>query len=100
VLGIAYKPGVSDDRESPAYPIMDLLRAKGALVEYYDPHILRILPGHNSWTGHQSIAWSAHELATFDAAVVCTPHHGVKYEELADNVPLVIDACHVVRTDR
>jgi UDP-N-acetyl-D-glucosamine dehydrogenase len=100
VLGIAYKPGVSDDRESPAYPIMDLLRAKGAVVEYYDPHILRILPGHNSWTGHQSIAWSAHELATFDAAVVCTPHHGVKYEELAEIVPLIVDACHVVPTNR
>ena len=100
VLGIAYKPGVSDDRESPAYPIMDLLRAKGAVVEYYDPHIPRIVPGHNSWSGHQSIAWSAHELATFDAAVVCTPHPGVKYAELADNVPLIIDACHVVPADR
>ena len=100
VLGLAYKPGVSDDRESPAYPIMDLLRAKGAVVEYYDPHVLRILPGHNNWSGHQSIAWSAHELATFDAAVVCTPHHEVKYEELAGIVPLIVDACHVVPTNR
>jgi len=33
VLGVAYKPGISDDRESPAYDIMDLLSAKGAEVE-------------------------------------------------------------------
>jgi len=39
-------------------------------------------------------------LKTFDAAVVCTPHRGVKYDELADHVPLVVDTCHVVPKDR
>ena len=100
VLGVAYKPGISDDRESPSYQIMDLLRTKGAEVEYYDPYILRIGPGHDHWSGRKSIAWSDHELKTFDAAVVCTPHRGVRYDELADFVPLVVDACHVVPRNR
>jgi UDP-N-acetyl-D-glucosamine dehydrogenase len=100
VLGVAYKPGVSDDRESPSYDIMDLLSAKGAEVEYYDPHVPRIAPGHNHWSGRHSIPWSDHELKAFDAAVVCTPHRGVKYNELADHVPVVVDTCHIVPRDR
>ena len=34
-----------------------------------------------------------------DAAIVCTPHRQVKYRELADCVPLIIDTCHVVPRD-
>lgn len=100
VLGVAYKPGVSDDRESPSYAVMDLLRGKGAEVEYYDPYVLRIAPGHNHWAGHHSIAWSDHELRSYDAAIVCTAHRGVDYAELADAVPLIVDACHVVPKER
>jgi UDP-N-acetyl-D-glucosamine dehydrogenase len=100
VLGVAYKPGISDDRESPSYEIMDLLRAKGAEVEYHDPHVPRIGPGHNHWSDRHSIPWSDHELKTFDAAIVCTAHRGVKYEELADHVPLIVDTCHVVPRHR
>jgi UDP-N-acetyl-D-glucosamine dehydrogenase len=100
VLGVAYKPGVSDDRESPSYQIMALLRGKGAEVEYYDPYVLRIGPGHDHWSGHHCISWSDHELKTFDAAVICTAHRGVKYDELADHVPVIVDACHVVPRDR
>jgi UDP-N-acetyl-D-glucosamine dehydrogenase len=99
VLGVAYKPGISDDRESPSYEIMDLLSAKGAEVEYYDPHVMRIGPGRNHWSGKHSIPWSDHELKTFDAAVVCTPHRGVKYRELADCIPLIVDTCRVVPRD-
>lgn len=100
VLGLAYKPDVADDRESPSYTVMDLLRAKGAEVEYYDPHILRIGAGHDHWSERHGISWSDHELETFDAAVVCTAHHEVDYGELADRIPLVVDACHVVPKDR
>lgn len=100
VLGVAYKPGVSDDRESPAYDIMDLLRSKGAAVEYHDPHVACIGPGHDEWSGSRSIPWSREALAGFDAAVVCTAHRGVDYDELAEVLPLVVDACHVVPRDR
>ena len=39
VLGVAYKKDVSDIRESPAIDIIHLLRGKGALVSYHDPHV-------------------------------------------------------------
>ncbi len=100
VLGVAYKAGIADDRESPSYLVMDLLRGKGAEVAYYDPHVLRIGPGHDHWSGHHSIAWSEHDLRTYDAAIVCTAHPNVDYGQLADCVPLVVDTCHVVPKDR
>src|SRR5690606_31905168 len=41
VLGVAYKKDISDMRESPALDIIALLKAKGATVEYHDPHVAR-----------------------------------------------------------
>lgn len=100
VVGVAYKPGVSDDRGAPAYMIMDLLLKKGAQVVYHDPQIPRIPPGHGRWSGHHSMLWSGSELSGCDAAVVCTPHQEVDYKSLADHVPLIVDACNVVPKDR
>jgi len=39
LVGLAYKPNVDDERESPTWKIMELLRARGAEIAYYDPHI-------------------------------------------------------------
>lgn len=102
VLGVAYKPNVSDDRESPSYAVMDLLQDQGAEVDYYDPMIPDVAAhgSHFRWVGRQSIAWDREKLCHYDAAVVCTAHRGVDYGELADCVPLVVDTCRVVPKDR
>lgn len=39
VLGLAYKPNVADDRESPSYKVIEILKSKGIRVKTYDPHI-------------------------------------------------------------
>ena len=39
ILGLAYKPNVDDERESPSYVLMDLLSERGAGVEYHDPYV-------------------------------------------------------------
>src|SRR6516165_1788456 len=44
VIGLAYKPNVDDERESPSYRIMELLKRRGAEVAYYDPHVPLIRP--------------------------------------------------------
>jgi len=100
VLGLAYKPGISDDRESPAYHIMDLLAQKGAEVEYFDEHVPKIPPGHEHWSGRSTLLWSEHALADFAAAIVCTAHPRARYDQLADHVPLVVDACNIVPKNR
>ncbi|MEY3481547.1 MAG: UDP-N-acetyl-D-glucosamine 6-dehydrogenase [Verrucomicrobiota bacterium] len=100
MLGLAYKPGISDDRESPAYAMMELLGQKGAAVEYHDEHVPKIPRGHGLWSGRTSTALGDGTLSTFDAAVVCTAHPDVDYGQVANLVPLVVDACHVVPKDR
>ncbi len=39
LLGVTYKPDIADQRESPAKPIAQELRDKGAEVEFHDPHV-------------------------------------------------------------
>jgi UDP-N-acetyl-D-glucosamine dehydrogenase len=59
VLGLAYKPDVDDDRESPSYTLLDLLRVRGALLAYYDPHVPVIRPSreHSPWAGTGAVPW-------------------------------------------
>lgn len=93
VLGLAYKPDVDDDRESPSYVLMDLLRAGGADVAYYDPHVPTIKPTrrHAHWAGTRSISWDRETVAGFDLALIATKHARVNYHELAAWVPLIVD---------
>jgi len=97
IVGVAYKPDIPDDRESPSYEIMNILHGKGAEIDYYDPFIPVIEPHAGPpWSGRHSIVWNPQTLARYTAAVVCTPHHGVDYAALAEQIPLIVDACNVV----
>lgn len=93
VLGLAYKPNVDDERESPSYRIMELLKQRGAEVAYHDPYVLVIRPtrDHPHWAGTRSVAWERATVAGFDAAVIATAHACVNYQELADWVQSIVD---------
>jgi len=71
VLDLAYKPNVDDDRESPSYVLMDLLKARGAEVAYYDPYVpvIRMTREHPHWAGTHSAAWNRETLERFDAGL-------------------------------
>lgn len=93
LVGVAYKKNVDDTRESPAFRIWDLLAARGAIVEYYDPYV-PILPTtrqHPHLAGRQSIDWTAAALSQFDAAIICTDHDGVEYATLANSDIIIAD---------
>lgn len=93
VLGLAYKANVDDDRESPSYHLMDLLRQQGAEVAYYDPHVPVIRPTreHAHWAGTESITWNRDNVGSFDAVLISTAHKAVNYQELADWAQCVVD---------
>ncbi len=93
ILGIAYKPNVDDDRESPSYVLMDLLKDLGAEISYYDPHVPKIRPSRNHahWAGLRSIEWTQASLARFDLALIATNHEAVNYEELAKWSACIVD---------
>jgi UDP-N-acetyl-D-glucosamine dehydrogenase len=94
LLGLAYKPDVDDMRESPTFVLMDLLKARGAEVAYYDPHVPAIRPTreHSHWTGVASVPWDQKTISGFDAVVICTAHKAVDYSELAGWAPCIVDS--------
>jgi len=93
ILGIAYKPNVDDERESPSYLLMSLLADRGAEVEYYDPYVPVIKPTreHARWTGKKSIKWNRASVRSFDLVLIATNHSSVDYRELADWADCVVD---------
>jgi UDP-N-acetyl-D-glucosamine dehydrogenase len=93
ILGLAYKPDVDDDRESPGYRLLDLLKKRGAEVAYHDPYIPVIRPSraHSHWAGVKSAAWNRRVIGSFDAVIICTAHKSVNYRQLADWSPCIVD---------
>jgi len=94
ILGIAYKANVDDDRESPSYVLMDLLKKRGVTVSYYDPYIPIIRPSreHSHWAGTQSVSWTRDVVSGFDVVLISTQHEAVNYSELAEWADCIVDA--------
>lgn len=93
VVGLAYKPNVDDERESPSYTLLERLKERGAEAAYYDPYVPVIRPTreHAHWAGIRSVDWNRKTLESFDAAIVATNHQAVNYQELADWSPCIVD---------
>jgi UDP-N-acetyl-D-glucosamine dehydrogenase len=93
ILGLAYKPDVSDDRESPSYHLMDRLAERGAEVAYHDPHVPVIRPTreHSAWAGTRSLPWDRETISGFDVVVIATRHAAVDYRELAEWAQCIVD---------
>jgi UDP-N-acetyl-D-glucosamine dehydrogenase len=98
ILGLAYKPNVDDERESPSYVLMDLLEKRGATVAYHDPYVPMIRPtrAHGHRAGLKSEAWNRETIHAFDAVLIATDHKSVNYRELADWAPCIVDARNVM----
>jgi UDP-N-acetyl-D-glucosamine dehydrogenase len=93
IVGLAYKPNVDDDRESPSYVLMDLLGERGADVSYYDPYVA-VIPKtreHPHWAGTRSLGWNRETVGSFDAVIIATNHQAVNYQELADWSQCIVD---------
>src|SRR5688572_5986882 len=93
LVGLSYKANVDDDRESPTYVLMDLLKARGAEIAYYDPFVPVIRPTreHGHWAGTKSITWDRDNVSSYDAVLISTAHKAVNYQELADWAQCIVD---------
>src|SRR5688572_30524009 len=99
LLGLSYKANVDDDRESPTYVLMDLLKERGAEISYYDPFVPVVRPTreHPHWAGTKSIAWDKNLISSFDAVLIATAHDAVNYKELGAWAKTVVDTRNVMR---
>jgi len=93
ILGVAYKRGIDDVRESPALDIIHLLQRRGATVTFSDPYVpsIRI-------EGQTMLATdAARAIAESDCAVVITDHQGIDYAGIVDQARMVIDTRNALR---
>lgn len=100
VLGLAYKPNVDDERNSPSYVLMDLLEQRGATVAYYDPYVPVIRPTreHSQFAGRKSVVWNRAAIQSFDLVLIATNHNCVNYNELADWAQCIVDTRNAMAT--
>jgi UDP-N-acetyl-D-glucosamine dehydrogenase len=91
IVGVSYKAGVGDMRESPALKIVELVRARGGDVSYHDPHVPE-LP--------QFDLRSAELGRDVDLAVIVTAHPGVDHGAIVEHSPAVLDLRGVTRALR
>lgn len=105
VLGIAYKKNVDDMRESPSVEMMEILRNKGAIISYSDPHVLKFPKMRKHRFDLESVSLSAEQLAQVDCVLLATDHAKFDYEFIKKHSKLIVDsrgvyleaAAHIVK---
>jgi UDP-N-acetyl-D-glucosamine dehydrogenase len=93
VLGVAYKPDISDVRESPAVKLIGLLENAGAAVSYHDPHVPEF---SEDGIAKRSVPLAPSE---YDCVVIVTDHSSIDYERLVDEAKLVVDLRNATGAD-
>lgn len=93
-LGVAYKRGVGDTRESPALEILARLREKGAEVSYADPYVPSIVLNGVTLKAQE---YSDRSLEAADCVLILTDHQEFDYRRIVEIAPLVIDTRSATR---
>ena len=91
LLGVSYKAGIGDMRESPALKIAAMLSDLGAEVSYHDPHVSQVAE-----LGLESVDLEA-GLGACDLAVIVTAHEEVDPEVVVASAQRVLDLRGVTR---
>ena len=91
VLGLAYKKDIDDLRESPSIELIELLKEKGAKVDYNDPFIPKTHKQREHDLKMKSRKLTAKMIASYDAVLISTAHSEYDYNMIVKNAKLVID---------
>jgi UDP-N-acetyl-D-glucosamine dehydrogenase len=94
VLGVAYKPNVSDVRESPAIDLIHLLQEKGGRVDFHDPYVDDLA---DEGILLHSIKLTGESLANADCVIIVTHHDSYDWSQIRDQAPLIVDTRHAIK---
>ncbi len=97
LLGLAYKKDVDDVRESPSLELIELLREKGAKVDYNDPHVPQTHKMRDYDLRMESKELRADTLGEYDAILISTDHSAYDYDFIVENAQLVVDTRNATR---
>jgi UDP-N-acetyl-D-glucosamine dehydrogenase len=93
-MGVAYKPNINDERESPALEIMDTVVHKGGLVSYHDPFIPEVKT--NDGNQFKSEAFNAETIAGADVVVLTTNHSSFDVDFIQQHAKMIVDMRNMI----
>ncbi len=93
IMGVSYKEGIDDTRESPAFDIMLLLEQYGAEVSFYDPYVESLVEAPEV----DRIEYTKESLEKMDCAIIVTGHQEIDYGLLVDHCGLIFDSRNVLK---
>ena len=97
ILGLAYKKDVDDIRESPSLKLMEILKEKGAEVDYNDPYIPMPPKLRKYKLDKGSISLNSENLSRYDCIIISTDHSIYDPEFLVENSQLIIDTRNMIK---
>ena len=97
VLGVAYKAGIDDIRESPSLDIMTTLEQRGAHVEYSDPYVPTLDFGGRR---RRSVPLTRGRIKRFDCIVIATAHRQFPYSDLVRFGKGIVDTRNALKGRR
>ena len=92
-VGVAYKGGTEDTRESAGQKVLASLLVRGAEVDYHDPLVPTLDIGG---TTMESRPLTRESVAGYDLVVILVPQTGVDWSLIAENAPLALDCCNAM----
>ncbi len=92
VLGLAYKPDIDDVRESPSLELIELLKERGAKVDYNDPYVAQTHKMREYDLKMKSRPLSAAMLKSYDCVLISTNHSDYDYKWIVKHAKLVVDS--------
>lgn len=94
VLGIAYKNDIDDYRESPAIRVLDILKERGADVQFFDPYIPSFRHQGKTYTGMTSL--TEKNVADADLVLITTAHQAYDYPMILRQAKAIFDARNAI----
>ena len=95
VVGVAFKPGVDDARNSPAQPIIELLLSEGARVRYHDPFVPQLCVGGSFAQPDRaelhSESLTIDLIESADCVVIITPHRDLDIAMIVRHSTVLVD---------
>jgi len=97
VVGLAYKADIDDVRESPSFELIELCKARGAQVDYYDPLVPATWAGRKHDLKMTSVSYDDKTIAGYDCVLISTAHSKMDYGVIARNAKLCVDTRDAMR---
>jgi UDP-N-acetyl-D-glucosamine dehydrogenase len=91
ILGAAYKKDIDDMRESPSLKLIEILREKGAEVDYNDPYVPKLPKTRKYNYQMESVELTEENIKKYDMLLLSTDHTDYDYKFIAENARLIVD---------